>query len=128
MAFEFYKIERINGKYVLKKNLEQYLEVDAINKFNEIFNSELDRKLKLNKNIEQVIDYIIWKFSIKSGKFEYDFVPEWIEFIITDLIDLESNDVKKSIKKAINKHYTKEKNHYTRSDSFLSRKVKDDFL
>ena len=50
----------------------------------------------------------MWKFSIKSGKFEYDFVPEWIEFIVTDLIDLESNDVKKSIKKAINKHYTKE--------------------
>ena len=53
MAFEFYKIERINGKYILKKNLEQYLEVDAINKFNEIFNAELERKVKLNKNIEE---------------------------------------------------------------------------
>ena len=118
MAFEFYKIERINSKYVLKKNLEQYLEVDAINKFNEIFNSELERKLKLNKNIEQAIDYIMWKFSIKSGKFDYDFVPEWIEFIITDLIDLESNDVKKSIKKAINNHYIKEKNHYYRKTQY----------
>ena len=91
---------------------------DAINKFNEIFNAELERKLKLNKNIEQVIDYIMWKFSIKSGKFDYDFVPEWIEFIITDLIDLESNDVKKSIKKAINKHYIKEKNHYYRKSQY----------
>ena len=114
MAFEFYKIEKINGKYVLKKNSEQYLELDAINKFNEIFNAELERKLKLNKNIDQVIDYIMWKFSIKSRMFDYDFVPEWMEFIITDLIDLESNTVKKSIKKAINKHYIKEKNHYYR--------------
>lgn len=114
MAFEFYKIERINGKYVLKKNSEQYLELDAINKFNEIFNAELERKLKLNKNVEQVIDYIMWKFSIKSNMFDYDFVPEWMEFIITDLIDLESSTVKKSIKKAINRHYIKEKNHYYR--------------
>lgn len=114
MAYEFYKIEKLNGKYVLKKNLEQYLELDAINKFNEIFNVELERKLKLNKNIEQVIDYIMWKFSIKSGMFDYDFVPEWMEFIITDLIDLESSTVKKSIKKAINKHYIKEKSHYYR--------------
>ena len=114
MAFEFYKIEKINGKYVLKKNSEQYLELDAINKFNEIFNAELERKLKLNKNIEQVIDYIMWKFSIKSNMLEYDFVPEWMEFIITDLIDLESSTVKKSIKKAINRHYIKEKNHYYR--------------
>ena len=114
MAFEFYKIEKINGKYVLKKNSEQYLELDAINKFNEIFNAELERKLKLNKNVEQVIDYIMWKFSIKSGILDYDFVPEWMEFIITDLIDLESSTVKKSIKKAINKHYIKEKNHYYR--------------
>lgn len=114
MAFEFYKIEKLDGKYVLKKNLEQYLELDAINKFNEIFNAELERKLKLNKNIEQVIDYIMWKFSIKSKMFDYDFVPEWIDFIITDLIDLESSTVKKSIKKAISKHYIKEKNHYYR--------------
>lgn len=114
MAYEFYKIEKLNGKYVLKKNLEQYLELDAINKFNEIFNAELERKLKLNKNIEQVIDYIMWKFSIKSKMFDYDFVPEWIEFIITDLIDLESSTAKKSIKKAINKYYIKEKNHYYR--------------
>lgn len=114
MAFEFYKIEKINGKYVLKKNSEQYLELDAINKFNEIFNAELERKLKLNKNVEQVIDYIMWKFSIKSNMLDYDFVPEWMEFIITDLIDLESSTVKKSIKKAINRHYIKEKNHYYR--------------
>lgn len=119
MAFEFYKIEKLNGKYVLKKNFEQYLELDAINKFNEIFNAELERKLKLNKNIEQVIDYIMWKFSIKSKMFDYDFVPEWMEFIITDLIDLESNIVKKSIKKAINKHYIKEKNHYYRKGQYV---------
>lgn len=114
MAYEFYKIERLGGKYILKKNSEQYLELDAINKFNEIFNAELERKLKLNKNVEQVIDYIMWKFSIKSKMFDYDFVPEWMEFIITDLIDLESSNVKKTIKKAINKHYIKEKNHYYR--------------
>lgn len=118
MAYEFYKIERLGGKYILKKNLEQYLELDAINKFNEIFNAELERKLKLNKDIEQVIDYIMWKFSIKSNMFDYDFVPEWMEFIITDLIDLESKTVKKSIKKAINKHYIKEKNHYYRKGQY----------
>lgn len=119
MAYEFYKIERLGGKYILKKNSEQYLELDAINKFNEIFNAELERKLKLNKNVEQVIDYIMWKFSIKSNMFDYDFVPEWMEFIITDLIDLESSTVKKSIKKAINRHYIKEKNHYYRKGRYV---------
>lgn len=119
MAFEFYKIEKLNGKYVLKKLLEQYSELDAINKFNELFNLEVERKLKLNSNIEQVIDYVLWKFSIRDRMIDYDFVPEFLDYIISDVVDVDSAKIKKAFKKSLGKHYIKEKKHYYRREQYV---------
>lgn len=116
MAYRFYKTQKINGKYTLKEFFNEFMEISAINKLNEIFNSEVSRLFKSGKKIEDCLDYIFWRYSIKDSYNDYDLLPEWFEYMISENFDSESDEIKKILEKILNKHYIKEKKHYYRKN------------
>lgn len=121
MAFKFYKISRDGNKYVFKKKFEQFLEIDSINAYNELFKEEFYKQLKKNNEVSKVLDSLIWKFSIiknERGK-EYDCVPEFIEYLIIDDIDFDSEDIQKILRKSINKHLYKDGKYYHRKTLYV---------
>lgn len=118
MAYEFYKLKKIDGKLVLKKFSEEYQEIDAINKFNNLFEKELKSKIK-TKSIQEIIDKFILEYAIKDKMFDFNLVPEWMEYIIVDEFDIDSPKIQKIIKDAIDKNCFKEKRRYYSNFRFV---------
>lgn len=118
MAYEFYKLKKIDGKLVLKKFSEEYQEIDAINKFNNLFEKELKSKIK-TKSIQEIIDKFILEYAIKDKMFDFNLVPEWMEYVIVDEFDIDSPKIQKIIKDAIDKNCFKEKRRYYSNFRFV---------
>ena len=116
MAYQFYKTEKIDGKYKLKGFFNEFLEISAINKVNEIFNDEVKKRILKGKKIEDCLDYVFWRYSVKDSYNDYDLLPEWFEYLISEFFDTDSREIKKAVDKIINKHYIKEKRHYYRKN------------
>lgn len=118
MAYEFYKLKKVDGKLVLKKFSEEYQEIDAINKFNNLFEKELKSKIK-TKSIREIIDKFILEYAIKDKMFDFNLVPEWMEYVIVDEFDIDSPKIQKIIKDAIDKNCFKEKRRYYSNFRFV---------
>lgn len=115
MGYSFYQTTRSGNKYVLKEKFVEFQEVSAINKYNKMFNDIISKKLAKHKTLEQAIDFLIWNVSIKKNGETYDLVPEYIDYIITDLFDIDSKEIRNYFEKAIKKHFKKNKSHYYRN-------------
>ena len=118
MAYEFYKLKKVDGKLVLKKFSEEYQEIDAINKFNNLFEKEIKSKIK-TKSIQEIIDKFILEYAIKDKMFDFNLVPEWMEYVIVDEFDIDSPKIQKIIKDSIDKNCFKEKRRYYSNFRFV---------
>lgn len=114
MAYTIYKVKRDGGKYVYKKHMVEFLEIDALNTWNKVFVEALEQALK-KSDLTKAMEKILWSFSIKTEKLPgKDLLPEYLEYVISDLFDYEEEKTKKLTDMLIEKRFNKVGNHFTR--------------
>lgn len=114
MAYKFYKLTKkfFTDKFV--ESFSSYTELDAINDFNRDFDKTISLELKNGKSeIDAIKDYIK-NTSVIQPYEDFDLVPEFIEYVISDVVDLENKNIQKAIKETINELFDKKKVRYTR--------------